>query len=449
MKTSPTFESAQQERVPLLQRFVRIVQKTLSFVPPLARWAARQSPMATPGFFQDHLPALVDVRHRASVVRDTLTGMYWISRAADVAPLLKDPRCSHNPHTATTGVVARMAKTNDPDDTARSDMFLVDAPLHARLRRPFQRALGKRDTAELRRTIQSVAIDLLDGIGNVTTFDIPAQFATPLSVHVVAELVGLGRVDVAALRVEVDDIGRLHDPFLSRHGRLAAIAARRSLLARCARLVRSRQQTPMDDLTSQVIHHSDPAAPLTDDELAINVARFVVAGVQTTTALICNTMFALLQHPDELGKVRQSPELASKAVEEALRFIPPFSILPRLTKEPVMVDSCPIAAGQTLMLGIAAANRDPGLLEDADRFDISRASFPHFSFGGGAHLCLGAALARMETEIAVQELLRRFPDMTFSAKHPVVWREQVGLTDLRALHVDTGVGVWREKAPPR
>ncbi len=436
MKTSPTFDATSQEHVPLLQKLVRVVLKSLSLVPPLARWAVRQSPMATPGFFQDHLPALVDVRHRAPVVRDTMTGMHWVSRAVDVAKLLKDPRCSHDPQTATSGVVARLAKTHDPDNTARSDMFLVDAPLHARLRRPFQRALSRRDPAALRAAIHVAAVELLDGMDNVTTFDVHAQFATPLSVHVVAHVVGLGKVDVPALRLEVDNIGRLHDPFLDRRGRLAAIAARRALLARCTQLVQSRRQTPLDDLTSQVIQHSDPDAQLTDQELAINVARFIVAGVQTTTALICNTMVTLLQHPEQLAKVCQSPDLASNAVEEALRYIPPFSILPRLTKEPVTVGGCPVGAGKTLLLGVAAANRE--LVDHGDRFDISRPVSPHYSFGGGAHLCLGATLARMEAEIAIQQLLSRFPKMTISAKHPVVWREQIGMTDLRALHVHTG-----------
>lgn len=439
MQPSPPSVVAPREHAPLLQRLTRIVMKSLSLIPPLARWAARQTPLATPGFFQNHLPALVDVRERAPVVRDKLTGMFWISRAADVAPLLKDPRCSHNPHTAKTGIIARLAKTNDPDDTAGSDMFLVDAPHHARLRRPFQRALGRRDSSELRAMITSIAGELLDRFADVKTFDIHAQFATPLSAHVVAKLVGLGEVDVPALRVEVDDIGRLHDPFLDHQGRLAAIAARRGLLARCAQLVKSRRQDPKEDLTSEIIRHSDPADQLTDQELAINVARFIVAGVQTTTTLICNTMIALFQHPEERTKVRQNPSLAANAVEEALRFIPPFSVLPRLTKEPMTVRGCPIGAGETLMLGVAAANRDPGLLDDGDRFDISRPTFPHFSFGGGAHLCLGAALARMEAEVSVQQLLTRFPAMKLSPNHPIVWREQVGMTDLRALHVDTGV----------
>lgn len=438
METSRPVEMTSEERVPLLQTLTRIVMKSLSLVPPLARWAARQTPLATPGFFGNHLPALVDVRERAPVVRDKLTGMYWIARAADVAPLLKDPRCSHNPHTAKYGVIARLAKTNDPDDTAGSDMFLVDAPVHARLRRPFQRALGRRDPGELRSVIQSIAIELLGPVSHETTFDVHAQFATPLSAQVVANLVGLGKVDVPALRVEVDDIGRLHDPFLDNKGRLAAIAARRGLLARCAQLVQDRRQNPTEDLTSQIIRHSDPDDQLTDRELAINVARFVVAGVQTTTALICNTMIALLQHPDELTKVRQNLNLAAKAVEEALRFIPPFSVLPRLTKESVTVGGCPIAAGHTLMLGVAAANRDPSLIDDGDRFDISRPTIPHFSFGGGAHLCLGAALARMEAEVAIQELLRRFPEMALSSMYPVTWREQVGLSDVRALYVNTG-----------
>jgi cytochrome P450 len=364
-------------------------------------------------------------------------GAYWISRAADVAPLLKDPRCSHNPHTATSGIVARLAKTNDPDNTAQSDMFLVDAPLHARLRRPFQRALGQRDAGEQRAMIATIANELLDGLDNAKTFDVHALFATPLSVHVVAKIVGLGKIDVPALRVEVDDIGRLHDPFLDRRGRLAAIAARRALLARCAQLVQSRRENPKDDLPSQIIRNSDSTSQLTDNELAINVARFVVAGVQTTTSLICNTLIALLQHPEQLAKVRQNPDLAANAVEEALRFIPPFSVLPRLTKEPLEVGGCPVKAGQTLMLGIAAANRDPSLVDDGDRFDVSRPAFPHYSFGGGAHLCLGANLARMEAEIAVQQLLRRFPEVTLSAKYPVTWREQVGLTDLQALYIDT------------
>lgn len=437
MKNSPHVEEQPSERVPVLQTLVRFVLRGVSSVPALSRWAVRQTPMATPGFFQDHLPALEEVRNRGPVVHDKLTGMFWASRVAEVVPLLKDPRCSHDPRTAKVGLIARLASAHDPDNTAASDMFLVDAPVHARLRRPFQRALSRRDPHALRTAIQAAANELLDSIGPASIFDIHAQFATPLSAKVVADVVGLGRVDIPALRADVDAIGRLHDPFLDRAGRQAAIAARRALLARCKVLVQSRRQTPQDDLTSHVLHTNDPALQLTDDEVAINVARFVVAGVQTTTALIGNAVYVLLSHLDEWAKVCQNPDLASNAVEETLRFLPPFSVLPRLTKEDIVVGGCPIAAGRTLLLGIAAVNRDPALVENGERFDISRAAFPHYSFGGGAHLCLGSALARMETEVALQALACRFPDMTISTSHPIVWREQVGSTDLRALHVDT------------
>ena len=164
-------------------------------------------------------------------------------------------------------------------------------------------------------------------------------------------------------------------------------------------------------------------APLSDVELRINLTALLVGGNLTTTDLIGNGVRLLLLHPEELAKLRADPGLINNAVEEILRYEPPIDITARIASRDMEVGGCPIKASQTLTLSLRGANRDPEVFPDPDRFDISRKRASHMAFGGGAHICIGSPLARLEAQVAIARLLERFPNLRLAdPSTEAVWR---------------------------
>jgi cytochrome P450 len=152
-------------------------------------------------------------------------------------------------------------------------------------------------------------------------------------------------------------------------------------------------------------------AQLSDDELRINLSALLVGGNLTTTDLIGNGVRLLLTHPAELAKLRADPSIVNAVVEEVLRYEPPVDITGRITSAPAEVSGCPMKTGQSMMLMLRAANRDPEAFDDPHAFNVSRAKKPHVAFGGGAHICIGAPLARLEAQVALVRLFERFPTL--------------------------------------
>jgi cytochrome P450 len=173
---------------------------------------------------------------------------------------------------------------------------------------------------------------------------------------------------------------------------------------------------------------------LTEDEIVTMCALLLAAGNVTTTDLIGNGVHALLRHPDELRKLKDDPSLIKNAVEEMLRFDGPVTQSGRTPLEPYEIGGVPIGAGQSVTPSLAAANRDPAVHEDPNRFDITRSNTEHHSFGGGVHYCLGAALARAEAQIAIGMLVSRFPAIR-AGESPIEWRRVPGFRGLSSLPV--------------
>jgi len=201
------------------------------------------------------------------------------------------------------------------------------------------------------------------------------------------------------------------------------------------RVLARRRAEPRDDLLSALIAAEEVGDRLDDDEIVTMCELLLVAGNVTTTDLIGNGVWLLLRHPAELAKLRADPALIDHAVEEILRFESPVVQSVRLPTADVTIRGCPMRRGESVVVFLAAANRDPEVYPEPDRFDVTRRDVHHQSFGGGAHFCLGAPLARLEARLAIGALLERFPHLRL-ADEPPVWRAVPvfrGLAKLRVL----------------
>jgi cytochrome P450 len=185
----------------------------------------------------------------------------------------------------------------------------------------------------------------------------------------------------------------------------------------------SRRVAPRDDLISDMVRLQAEGADLSDDELRINLSALLVGGNLTTTDLIGNAARQLILNPAELAKLRADPQIVNAVVEEALRYEPPVDITGRIASADMEVGGCPVKAGQSMLMSLRAANRDPEAFEDPHRFDVSRKHRSHVAFGGGAHICIGAPLARLEAQVALVRLFERFPNLRLAEPGAVpAWR---------------------------
>jgi len=234
----------------------------------------------------------------------------------------------------------------------------------------------------------------------------------------------------ADLARSVDAIGMPTDEEVVTRGRVA----QQAMLDYFSDLIPERRQTPRDDLLSLLIAAEEQGDRLSEGELLITCLLLFVAGHETTVNLIGNGLLALLNHPDELAKLRADPTLLPSAVEELLRYDSPVQRTGRITNTDVELDGRKIAKGSLVVTALGAANRDPAHFPDPDRLDITRRDNRHVAFGFGIHFCLGAPLARLEGQIAIGSLLRRMPGLRL-ATSTLEWRESSTLRGLKELPV--------------
>jgi hypothetical protein len=188
-------------------------------------------------------------------------------------------------------------------------------------------------------------------------------------------------------------------------------------------IIAARRAEPRDDLISDMTQLQASGAPLSDNELLINLSALLIGGNLTTTDLIGNAVRLLLLNPGELAKLKADPGLINQVVEETLRFEPPVDSTARIASADIEVAGTPVKATQALMFHLRAANRDPEAFDEPDRFDVSAKRRPHVAFGGGAHICIGAPLARLEAQVALLRLFERLPSLRLAdPAAPPPWR---------------------------
>jgi cytochrome P450 len=352
-------------------------------------------------------------------VHATPLGYYRIMRHADLQRVLKELKVGVR---TTDGELPGVDESHVP----RRFMLMQDPPNHTRLRRLVSRAFTPMAIERLRPHAEHLVDVMLEAIaaqgGEVDLID---ALARPLPSTIICEMLGVPLADRAAFTDWTAHITFLLAPqILSDEMRRLSGEAATGLLQYMTELIEERRKQPGQDMLSVLIRAEEDGDQLSFEELLTQSVGLLVAGFETTIGLIGNGVRQLLLHPEQLHKLQARPELIGPAVEECLRFDGPIPATRRVLHQDALIGGHLIPSNTELFLCIASAHRDPEAFDDPDRFDIERDQTAHLAFGGGIHFCLGAHLARMETQIAIGRLLRRFPRMSLVSEKPE-WGESL------------------------
>lgn len=385
--------------------------------------------LGSPAFAADPYPTYRQMRDAAPACwlsfGEGHGGAWFLSRYEDVAAALKDPRLSKD--------FVHVAPLDQLTPLDRSMLFR-DPPDHARLRSLVGQVFIPKRIRDLERRIGEIVDDLLAQARAEGGMDFIADFAIPLPVIVIAELLGVPPEDRDRFRVWSDEIVGTTESALTNEEIDARVqGASAALGGYFANLIRQRRAERRSDLISALIDARDVGERLTEEELLGTCILLLVAGHETTVNLLGNGMLALLQHPGQRALLQERPELLQGAVEEMLRFDSPVQQATfRVAAEAIEVGGERIEEGQVVTALIGAANRDPKRFPDPDRFQITREPNRHLAFGLGIHFCLGAPLARTEARIAFPKILAALSGVRLAAEEPE-WNGNTFLRGLRAL----------------
>lgn len=393
-----------------------------------------------PAYRADPHARLDRLRAECPVYRDPDLGHVILTRYEDARGLVNDRSMLRHPRNArpeavisramTERAAARIAAGEKPG--AESILFMDD-PDHQRVRMPLQKAFYKR-VAVVQPEIEAVVNAALDRLAGRESFDVLADYAVPVPVEAIAHILGVEKHRLDDFRDWSEGLILSLNPFRKPEETARLDKAGDAVSAYFGELMEKRARAPQDDLVSDVMALLAEGAPVTRDEMAVNLVSLLVGGNLTTTDLIGNGIWLFLTHPRERAKVMADPSLWPMAVEEILRIHAPVMGTARVLPDARLVGGCPLESRDSVTAMLAAANRDPAVFENPHDFDITRKHVSHVSFGGGAHICIGAPLARMEARIALKSMLERFPAMRMT-EEAVEWRALPFFHGLERLNV--------------
>ncbi|HEX6483895.1 MAG TPA: cytochrome P450 [Ktedonobacteraceae bacterium] len=367
-------------------------------------------------------------------------GRFIVSTYAEVRACLQDPRFSSDLRKG----YSQADQRTDKEEEVPPSLTRLDPPKHDWLRHQVMPHFSPELISGLRPRIAEVARALLDAGAERTRLDIVDDFAYPLPVTIICEVLGVPREDVTLFQTWVDQLLLAIDPEQAANKEVAqqATSARAELRHYMGRLIDQLQRTPGPGLISAMLHDTTQEKHMTREELVTISVLLLLAGHLTTVNLIANSMLTLLRYPEHYERLRREPSIVANLVEEVLRYEPPVQFVRRTTLTEVPIAGVTIPKGAPVYLMLAAGNRDPLRFDDADRFDPARPDIEHLGFGQGIHYCVGAPLARLETQIALPELARRLQDPRL-VEDPPPYREGLRLRGPRhlvvSLHSDISV----------
>ena len=399
-------------------------------------------------------PAFARQRAEAPVEFIEETGVYLVTRYADVMHVVRNPevfssRMPTGPHAtaelvrlvtelATESEEIRALLASSKMSGATAVLLAADPPDHPRQRMLVNRAFSPPRVKQIEGPIREICERLVDGFIDYGEVELVKQFAVPLPLTVIAGALGVPADDLDTFKRWSDDFVVLVGNHRPPKERIADYLHSRSEFADYFEAkVAERRAERRDDLISDIVHARIDGEELRVDEMLSMFSQFLVAGNETTTKHITATMLMLIEHPDQLAKVRADPSLIPNLVEESLRLDTPVQGLYRTANVDTEVGGVPIPAGSHLMVMYASANRDDAQYPEPDSFDVCRANAKtHLAFSQGPHFCLGAALARSESRIAVETLLARLDDIALApGKNRFEYESTYVLHGLKELHV--------------
>lgn len=373
--------------------------------------------LASPAFLANPYPTWAQMRIEAPVYQDA-DGAWHLTRYADCVAALHTPSLSSDRTDSQLNVLAPAERERAATYATmrRAMMLFADPPHHTRLRRLVARAFTPRTAEALRPRVQAIVDDLL-AAAPTDDFDALRDLALPLPYSVIADLIGVPAEDRAQIKAWSTDFV----VSLNRFDREIAERAAASLRAFADELrpvVARLRAAPEPNLLSALVAAEEQGDRLSEDELFATAMLLIIAGHETTTNLIGNGLWLLLSHPEQLALLRDSPALIAGAVEETLRYASPVQGMVRVASEEVTIGGTAIARGERVNVLFGAANRDPAHFAKPERFDITRQPNPHLGFGDYIHVCLGAALARVEGQVALGTLVRCYLTIQPTASTP-------------------------------
>ena len=362
-----------------------------------------------------------ELRERDPVHRMRLLKAHLLTEYGDVDKVLRDHRRFSNSRRGFAFTELRTLLHSDP-------------PQHTRLRGIILKAFTSRAVNRLEPRTGEIMEELLDAVEGKGRFELMSAVAFPLPVIVISEMLGIPPEDRGKFEDWSNRLAKSVEPVLSDEEIEGIRGAWDSVYEYFDAVIDERRADPKDDLISSLIAARDEGNKLTHEEVLLTLLLLLVAGNETTRNLIGNGMLALLNHPDQLAKLRDDPGLMESAVNEMLRFDSPVQLDGRFVEEDVVIGSKSIKAGSQVLCSLGAANRDPKVFSEPDRFDISRNDAANLAFGRGIHYCLGASLAMLEAELAFSGILNRYSSIRL-AEQPE-YRDQLVLRGLNELWVE-------------
>jgi cytochrome P450 len=396
-----------------------------------------------PRWSSDPFPLYAELREHSPIHRNEM-GFWVLARHADCLAVLRDHRraSSEGMNMDEGGAPARIRRPITGENPEAAGLVALrpflfrDPPDHTRLRGLVAKAFTPKVVLSLRDRTQQVVDELLDAAMDADDVDLLAEFAYPLPVRVICDLLGVPLEDQDRFKAWSEALAQGLDPdFLLTDDIIEARGEAGMQFAQYFfELLTERRRTPGADLLSRLVEVTDGGTVLTETEMLSTCILLLVAGHETTVNLISGGVLALLRHPDQLERFRTDPSVHRSGIEEMLRYVSPVQLTPRTFTEDCEFGGTEFGAGDFAMLLIGSANRDAAQFDDAERFDITRTPNNHLGLGFGIHHCLGAPLARMETELALTTLVRRAPKLAL-ASDDVTYKPSVVLRGVESLPV--------------
>ncbi|KUI37303.1 cytochrome P450 [Mycobacterium sp. GA-2829] len=389
-----------------------------------------------PGNRADPYPLYADLRAAGPVVLPS-SNLVVFSSFADCDEVLRHPASASDRLKST--VAQREIAAGAPARPFGAPGFLfLDPPDHTRLRRLVSSAFVPRVVKALEPQIVALVDALLDDVAAKGEFDAVADLAYPLPVAVICRLLGVPLEDEPQFSRASALQAQSLDPFMTVTGEAAEGFERRLeaglwLREYLRELIARRRAEPREDLISGLIAAEEAGDQLTEDEIVATCNLLLVAGHETTVNLIANAILAMLRQPAQWAKSAADPRRLSTVAEETLRYDPPVQLVVRIAAEDMTINGLTVPKGDSMLLLLAAAQRDPEAFERADEFDPDREHIRHLGFGKGPHFCLGAPLARLEAAVALSAVTARFPDARLAAEP--VYKPNLTLRGMETLSV--------------
>jgi cytochrome P450 len=379
-------------------------------------------------------PRMRALREEGRVMRDEALKAWLLTHYDDIRTTVVDGTFVRHPSKAEEGSISRMLMGSEDPAEFRTSILFMDNPDHARNRGPLMQAFYAR-IKKMEAEIEALIDGVIDAAPAAGRFDLMEHIAVPIPILVIAHILGVDESRLVEFREWSEGLILGLNPMRTPEQTAYMERSREQLDRYFTELMEARRQAPRSDLISDMVQLQAAGGDFADEELRINLQALLVGGNLTTTDLIGNGVWLFLTHPEQLAAYKADRKLDVPAVEEVLRYEAPVQATSRILAEDREVAGCPMKKSQPVFMSLAAGNRDPDRFDNPEAFDITKKRASHVSFGGGAHICIGAPLARIEARRVYRKLFERYPDMKL-AEQTLVWRALPFFRGIEKLEVE-------------